>query len=80
MEGTIRSFGEVRPVGSPPAMRFTMDVTLETAAGRVQVAAWDEAVKRLRAAGLGARVRLPAATANPLLEGWWTATEPVERL
>ena len=80
VEGTIAAFGEVRPIGAPPAMRFTMDVTLDTASGRVQVAAWDEAVKRLRAAGLGARVRMSGAVPNPLLDGWWTASGPVDRL
>lgn len=83
LTGKLVGFGEVRPVGAPPALRFTMDVVVELAeregGGRVQVAAWDATVKALRAAGLGATVRLPDAVPNPLLEGWWTATGAVER-
>ena len=79
LEGVLRSFGEVRPVGAPPALRFTMEAELETPRGPVRLAAWDEAVKQLRAAGLGATVRLPGAEANPLLDGWWTVRAPVER-
>lgn len=79
LEGTIRSFGEVRPVGAPPALRFTMEVELATPGGVVRLAAWDEAVKQLRAAGVGAEVRLPGAVVNPLLDGWWTVSGPVER-
>lgn len=80
LEGTIAAFGEVRPVGAPPALRFTMEVTLETPRGQVRVAAWDDAVKQLRAAGLRAEVRLPAAVPNPMLDGWWTTSGPVERV
>lgn len=80
LEGVLRSFGEVRPVGAPPALRFTMEAELDTPRGPVRVAAWDEAVKQLRAAGLGAAVRLPNAEANPLLDGWWTVRAPVEKL
>jgi hypothetical protein len=72
LEGTLRELGEVRPVGSPPAMRFTMDAVLETAAGPVRLAAWDLAVKALRAVGVGGRLRISGAAPNPLLEGWWT--------
>jgi hypothetical protein len=77
--GVIRTFGEVRPVGAPPALRFTMDTTLETLDGEVHVAAWDEAVKQLRAAGIGVRVRLEGCVPNPLLGGWWTCSGPVEK-
>lgn len=77
--GVIRAFGEVRPVGTPPAMRFTMDTTLETLDGEVHVAAWDAAVKQLRAAGLGVRVRLEGCVPNPLLAGWWTCSGPVAK-
>jgi hypothetical protein len=80
LEGVLRSFGEVRPVGAPPALRFTMEASLDTPSGPVRVAAWDDAVKQLRAAGLGATVRLPNAEPNPLLDGWWTVRAPVERL
>jgi hypothetical protein len=82
LEGLLVAFGEVRPVGSPPAMRFTMDVRLQSAAGPLELAAWDEAVKRLRALGEGARVRIHGAQPNPLLDGWWTvpAGARVERL
>lgn len=72
LEGTLQAFGEVRPVGAPPAMRFTMDVVMATATGRAEVAAWDDAVKRLRAVGEGRRVRITGAQPNPLLDGWWT--------
>lgn len=78
LEGRLLGIGEVRPVGAPPSMRFTVEALLETASGTVRIAAWDEAVKQLRAAGVGARVRLPAAVPNPLLDGWWTVTAPVE--
>ncbi len=77
--GVLRGFGEVRPVGAPPALRFSMDATLETLDGLVQVVAWDQAVKQLRAAGLGVRVKLAGCTANPLLSGWWTCHGPVEK-
>ncbi|MEA3137075.1 MAG: hypothetical protein QOJ26_10 [Thermoplasmata archaeon] len=75
--GVPRAFGEVRPVGAPPALRFSMDATLETLDGLVQVAAWDQAVKQLRALGLGVRVRLEGCTPNPFLQGWWTCPGPV---
>ncbi|MFA5945107.1 MAG: hypothetical protein WC876_11655 [Candidatus Thermoplasmatota archaeon] len=75
--GLLRGLGEVRPVGAPPALRFTMDVTLETPEGEVHVAAWDQAVKQLRAAGLGVRVLLRGCTPNPFLPGWWTCSGPV---
>jgi hypothetical protein len=78
--GVLRGMGEVRPVGAPPAMRFTMDATLETLDGEVRVAAWDEAVKGLRKAGLGVRVRLEGCRRNPLLAGWWTCPGPVSSL
>ncbi|HUR25369.1 MAG TPA: hypothetical protein VM327_05060 [Candidatus Thermoplasmatota archaeon] len=75
--GVLRAFGEVRPVGAPPALRFSMETTLETLDGRLQVVAWDEAVKQLRAAGLGVRVRIGGCARNPFLEGWWTSSGPV---
>jgi hypothetical protein len=82
LEGRLLDLGEVRPVGSPPAMRFTMEATLETSMGPVRLAAWDLAVKALRAAGAGGRVRISGAAPNPLLDGWWTvpADAAVERL
>ena len=64
-------------MGTPPALRFNMDATLETLEGEVQVVAWDQAVKQMRAAGLRARVKLASCTPNPLLTGWWTCTGPV---
>jgi hypothetical protein len=72
LEGRLAAIGEVRPVGAPPAMRFTVEATLETTAGPVQVAAWDQAVKALRAVGVGGRLRIQGAAPNPLLDGWWT--------
>ncbi|MHB1262610.1 MAG: hypothetical protein ACYC2H_12955 [Thermoplasmatota archaeon] len=77
--GVLRAFGEVHPVGAPPALRFSMDATLETLDGLVQVVAWDQAVKQMRAAGLGVRVKLADCTPNPLLAGWWTCQGPVEK-
>jgi len=73
VEGTLRSFGEVRPVGDPPAVRFTMECALDTAAGPAHVVAWDAAVKALRLARPGDRVRIDGAQRNPFLDGWWTA-------
>lgn len=75
--GVLRAFGEVRPVGAPPALRFSMDATLETLDGTVQVVAWDQAVKQMRAVGLGTRARLAGCTPNPLLPGWWSCPGPV---
>lgn len=72
LEGRLVELGEVRPVGAPPAMRFTVEATLETASGPVRLAAWDLAVKALRAVGIGGRLRVAGATPNPLLDGWWT--------
>lgn len=82
LEGLLVAFGEVRPVGTPPAMRFTMEVRLQTASGPLELAAWDDAVKRLRALGEGAKVRIQGAQANPLLDGWWTvpSSSRIERL
>lgn len=80
LEGLLGAFGEVRPVGAPPAMRFTMEAALETATGNVRVALWDQAVKQARACGERSRVRLSGCTPNPLLDGWWTCAGPVERL
>lgn len=77
LEGVLRALSEVRPVGSPPAMRFSMELTLETPQGTVQVVAWDAAVKQVRAAGIGARVHLAGCTLNPLLDHWWTCVGPV---
>jgi hypothetical protein len=76
--GVVRAFGEVRPVGAPPALRFSMETTLETLDGTLRVVAWDQAVKQLRAAGLGVRVRIANCTRNPFLDGWWTSPGPVE--
>src|SRR5688572_6749401 len=75
--GVARAFGEVRPVGAPPALRFSMDATLETLDGPLRVVAWDQAVKQLRAAGLGVRVRIEGCVRNPFLDGWWTCEGPV---
>lgn len=72
LEGVLLELGEVRPVGTPPAMRFTVDAVVETASGKVHVAAWDAAVKGLRAVGVGGRLRVSGAAPNPLLDGWWT--------
>jgi hypothetical protein len=71
--GTVVSFGEVRPVGEPPAVRFTMEAVLDLGAGRrATIVAWDLAVKALRLARPGDRVRIEGAQANPFLDGWWT--------
>lgn len=80
LEGRLTSIGTTRPVGEPPALRFTAELTIETDRGPVRVAAWDAAVKGALAAGLGARVRVTGRP-NPFLEGWWTATglEPSQR-
>lgn len=48
--------------------RFQCQMTLRTAEGEVLIIAWDEAVKALRQAGVGATVEL-RATPHPLLEG-----------
>lgn len=77
--GVVRAFGEVRPVGAPPALRFSMDTTLETLDGPLQLVAWDQAVKQLRAAGLGVRVRVEGCARNPFLDGWWTSSGPVTK-
>jgi hypothetical protein len=72
LEGRLLELGEVRPVGNPPAMRFTVEALVETATGQVRLAAWDAAVKALRAVGIGGRLRISGASPNPLLDGWWT--------
>jgi hypothetical protein len=74
LEGRLTAIGPTRPVGDPPAMRFTCELTVETARGIVRVAAWDAAVRAALAAGLGSRVVVHGSP-NPFLEGWWTATE-----
>ncbi len=83
LEGRLTAVGTTRPVGEPPALRFTCELTVETAAGSVRVAAWDAAVKGALAAGVGSRVRLRGRP-NPFLDGWWTASAleplgPLER-
>lgn len=77
LEGLLGAFGEVRAVGAPPAMRFTMEAALDTDTGLVRVALWDQAVKQARACGERTRVRLSGCTPNPLLDGWWTCSGPV---
>lgn len=72
LAGRLVAIGATRPVGDPPALRFTCELTVATDAGDVRVAAWDAAVKAALAAGLGARV-LVQGRPNPFLEGWWTA-------
>lgn len=73
VEGLLVAIGPTRPVGDPPALRFTCELTLQAAAGPLRVVAWDAAVKAALAAGLGARVRIHGRP-NPFLDGWWTAT------
>jgi hypothetical protein len=73
LEGVLVSFGEVRPVGDPPAVRFTMEAVLDTVSGKATLVAWDAAVKSLRIARPGDRVIVQGALTNPLLDGWWTA-------
>lgn len=78
VEGRLVGIGPTRPVGVPPAMRFTCELTVETLRGPLRAAAWDAAVKGALAAGLGARVRLHGRL-NPFLDGWWTV-DAVETL
>lgn len=73
LEGTLQSLGEVRPVGNPPAVRFTMEAILRTPAGPATLVAWDAAVKVLHKARPGDQVIVEGAERNPLLDGWWTA-------
>ena len=72
LSGRLLAIGPTRPVGDPPALRFTAELTIETGHGPVRVTAWDAAVKGALAAGLGARV-VAHGRPNPFLEGWWTA-------
>ena len=80
LEGLLMAIGPTRPVGEPPALRFTCELTVQAAHGPVQVAAWDAAVKAALAAGVGSRVRVRGRP-NPFLDGWWTATalDPLQR-
>lgn len=73
LTGLLVAIGATRPVGDPPTLRFTAELTLDTASGPVRVAAWDGAVKAALAAGVGRRVRVRGRP-NPFLDGWWTAT------
>lgn len=73
LSGLLVAIGPTRPVGDPPALRFTAELTLDTPRGPVRVAAWDGAVKAALAAGLGRRVRVRGRP-NPFLDSWWTAT------
>lgn len=74
LEGLLVAIGPTRAVGDPPALRFTCELTLATAAGSLRVVAWDAAVKGALAAGVGTRVRVRGRP-NPFLDGWWTASE-----
>lgn len=73
VDGLLVAIGPTRPVGDPPALRFTCELTLDTSVGALRVVAWDAAVKAALAAGVGARVRVRGRP-NPFLDGWWTAT------
>lgn len=73
LEGRLASIGTTRPVGEPPALRFTCELVVEGPAGPVRVAAWDAAVKGALSAGVGAQVRVRGRP-NPFLDGWWTAS------
>jgi hypothetical protein len=75
--GLLVAIGPTRPVGDPPALRFTSELTIDTPTGSLRVVAWDAAVKGALAAGVGTRVRVRGRP-NPFLDGWWTATS-VER-
>lgn len=75
IEGWLTSIGEVRPIGKPPVMRFSCDLTIATRGGVVCIVAWDDAVKQAHAAGLQAYVRIPEPAANPFLDGWWTTAQ-----
>lgn len=72
--GLLLAIGQTRPVGDPPALRFTCELTVGTPSGDVHVVAWDAAVKAALAAGVGTRVQVRGRP-NPFLDGWWTATE-----
>ena len=78
LAGQILAIGPTRPIGDPPALRFTCELTLQCERGPVRVAAWDAAVKGAIAAGVGSRVRV-LGRPNPFLDGWWTASS-LERL
>lgn len=69
--GQLLGIGVTKPLGEPPALRFTCELEVATASGTIRVAAWDDAVKSALAAGVGSRIRLWARP-NPFLEGWWT--------
>ncbi|MEK6975972.1 MAG: hypothetical protein AABY18_06490 [Candidatus Thermoplasmatota archaeon] len=71
--GLLLAIGPTRPVGEPPAMRFTCEITLQAGTGPLHAVVWDAAVKAALAAGVGARVELRGRP-NPFLDGWWTAT------
>lgn len=73
LAGQLLAIGPTRPVGDPPALRFTCELTLQCAEGVVRAAAWDAAVKGALAAGAGARVRA-LGRPNPFLDGWWTVS------
>ena len=73
-DGLLVGIGPTRPVGDPPALRFTCELTLDTPTGPLRVVAWDAAVKAALAAGVGTRVRVRGRP-NPFLDGWWTATK-----
>lgn len=78
LTGQLLAVGDTKPLGDPPALRFTCELEVATVAGTIRVAAWDDAVKAALAAGVGSRIRLWGRP-NPFLEGWWT-TDRLVRL
>lgn len=75
--GQLLAIGDTKPLGDPPALRFTCELEVATAVGTLRVVAWDDAVKGALAAGVGGRIRLWGRP-NPFLDGWWT-TDRIER-
>ncbi len=73
LEGLLVSLSDVRPTGSPPAVRFQVEARLLVAGREATIVAWDGAVKALREVPLATRVHLTGLVANPLLAGWYTA-------
>jgi ssDNA-binding replication factor A large subunit len=75
LEGLLVSIGDVRSDGRGAGTRFNAEVRLATPGGEVAFVAWDEAVKAVRALGVGSRVRVHGLAPHPWLEAWFVAAE-----
>ncbi len=64
LEGRVETMGATEVVDG----RFKAEVTLDTQSGPVHVIVWGPVIKEIRAAGVGAVIRLAPVSEHPLLD------------